>query len=99
MPGLSRFAADDKPNRQPAKIYRVEAVIAVESRIIRGMAIPGSMSRSNDRRYIGISVADNEIGFEQRYVDQIFLIFHRLHSRHEYPRTGIGADNLQENYG
>lgn len=40
--------------------------------------------------YVEITVKDNGIGFDEKYLERIFTIFKRLHGRREYEGSGIG---------
>ncbi len=44
----------------------------------------------SDHNYVLIRFSDNGIGFEQKFAQQIFDIFKRLHGKHEFSGTGIG---------
>lgn len=40
--------------------------------------------------YCSISVKDNGIGFDEKYTNNIFTLFKRLHTKDQYEGTGIG---------
>lgn len=43
-----------------------------------------------DGEFVRLTIADNGIGFDNRYADKIFTIFQRLHTWEKYEGTGIG---------
>ncbi|PKK88319.1 MAG: hypothetical protein CVV64_19405 [Candidatus Wallbacteria bacterium HGW-Wallbacteria-1] len=43
-----------------------------------------------------IRVQDNGIGMDERYFEQVFRVFERLHSNNEYPGTGIGLSIVKK---
>jgi PAS domain S-box-containing protein len=43
-----------------------------------------------DKQYLKLEIADNGIGFDQKYAGKIFQMFQRLHTQSEFPGTGMG---------
>jgi signal transduction histidine kinase len=62
----------------------------VRIRYEEGPVMAGMNGKSVDMRYGRIYIEDNGIGFDQKYAEQIFDMFRRLHPSSEYEGTGIG---------
>ena len=58
-----------------------------------------SLEKENEVIY---SVSDNGVGFDMKYVEKIFVVFQRLHSKNEFEGTGVGlaiAKNIITRHG
>jgi light-regulated signal transduction histidine kinase (bacteriophytochrome) len=50
----------------------------------------GKANQGNVLKYCRIFIQDNGIGFDQKYAEEIFGMFKRLHHNSEFQGTGIG---------
>jgi signal transduction histidine kinase len=66
----------------------VPPVIHISCKILSDKSFGSNESASGG--FVLIAIADNGIGFESRYKENIFVLFERLHSKDVYEGTGIG---------
>ncbi|MES2573530.1 MAG: response regulator [Bacteroidota bacterium] len=66
----------------------VNPVIEITSERIENKEFDSPLSETGN--FIRIIVKDNGIGFDEIYLDRIFMIFQSLHDRQTYQGTGIG---------
>ncbi|WP_266366832.1 sensor histidine kinase [Tellurirhabdus rosea] len=76
---ISNALKFSKPDVQPE--------IKIFSEPVDGSAFEELLPGKN---YFKITVQDNGIGFDEKYLDHIFKIFQRLHGKSSYEGTGIG---------
>ena len=62
----------------------------INSRADNRFSILNDPAYWDKERFCKITIRDNGIGFDENYLDRIFLIFQRLHGRATYDGTGIG---------
>jgi light-regulated signal transduction histidine kinase (bacteriophytochrome) len=71
-----------KPDQPP--------VVEISARRLYANEIKNTFTLAPGKQYVEITVKDNGIGFEQKYANQVFIIFQRLNDRSKFEGTGIG---------
>ena len=66
----------------------VRPVITIKSELIAHKSFESPKDEKGE--YCRITVSDNGIGFDEKYLDKIFIIFQSLNDRKTYDGTGIG---------
>jgi PAS domain S-box-containing protein len=88
---LPRLNADPLQMRQLIQNLVANALKFRQADVTPVIKVSATNGQSNVHGGIyTITVEDNGIGFDEKYLDKIFTVFQRLHGRTEYEGSGIG---------
>ena len=73
-------------------VITVSSRLTAQANIPTGLMLPEKSEKSKPANnwFSEISITDNGIGFDEKYLDRIFQVFQRLHGRNQYAGSGIG---------
>jgi len=68
----------------------IAPVIHISCRMLQAIEVQAHPSLNSTSSYYEIIFSDNGIGIDEKFMEQIFLIFERLNARDRFEGTGIG---------